>query len=113
MILQTHLCIEILYFSSNKDPIQLIQYCLKAMKKTILFLCFNLIQVAITCLPGFTWAGVVYPQKAPKDLNKYLDNDLEEGGHGGEEGLEIVNEVDNCFDCGTCEELYNGKFKCI
>ena len=55
-----------------------------------------------------------YPSvKVPKDFNKYLDIDLEEGGQGGEEGLEIVNEVDNCFDCGTCEALDNGKFKCI
>ena len=82
------------------------------MKKTILFLCFALIQVAITCIPpplGFHTPIA----RAPKDLNKYLDIDLEEGGHGGEEGLDIVNEVDDCFDCGTCEELDNGKFKCI
>ena len=81
---------------------------------------FNLLRVIlalqfvsnfVSCF-GFE-AGVVYPQKVPKDLTKYLDNDLGEGGHGGEEGLEIVNEVDNCFDCGTCEALDNGKFKCI
>ena len=83
------------------------------MKKTILFLCFTVIQVAITCL-GIGIGRGVLPPKAAKDLNNgYPYKDLEEGGQGGEEGLEIVNEVDNCFDCGTCEALDNGKFKCI
>ena len=82
------------------------------MKKTILFLCFTLIQVAITCLPGFTWAGVVYPQRAPKDLNKYLDIALE----GGEEKLKMVNM--NMTIVMTVEHVKslimgNGKFKCI
>ena len=108
MILKTHLCIEILYFSSNKDPIQLIQYCLKAMKKTILFLCFTLIQIGITCR-YYTWypycEQLGYPClfNVPKDLNKYLDIDLEEGGHGGEGKPEIKNEHERCDDSMNVE----------
>ena len=81
---------------------------LKAMKKTILFLCFTLIQIAITCR-YYTWypycKELGYPClfNVPKDFNKYLDIDLEEGGHGGEGKPEIKNEHERCDDSMNVE----------